>query len=247
MRTISSARRAPIAKPAFLALSCVGAFASGAAFAADGPNPAAADDTNAQDREDVLVTGQREMAPKQVATPVNTPKSIVVLPKEVIEQTGSASLADALRTVPGITFGAAEGGNPIGDRPFIRGFDSQGSTFVDGVRDLAAQTREVFAVEEIQVVRGSDSTLGGRGGAGGSINIISKLPTDRTFVTASASYGTADYKRATIDANYKLTDTIAFRIEGMWHDQDVAGRDAIWQRRWVSRPRSPSGWAPTPA
>jgi catecholate siderophore receptor len=236
LRTTSSARRTPIAKPAFLALSCVGAFASGAAFAADGPNPAAADDTDAQDREDVLVTGQREMAPKQVATPLNTPKSIVVLPKEVIEQTGSASLADALRTVPGITFGAAEGGNPIGDRPFIRGFDSQGSTFVDGVRDLAAQTREVFAIEEIQVVRGSDSTLGGRGGAGGSINIISKLPTDRTFVTASASYGTADYKRATIDANYKLTDTIAFRIEGMWHDQDVAGRDAIWQRRWGVAP-----------
>lgn len=184
----------------------------------------------------MLVTGARERAPKQVAAPVNTPKSIVILPKEVIEQTGSASLQDALRTVPGITFGAAEGGNPIGDRPFIRGFDSQGSTYVDGVRDLAAQTREVFSVEEIQVVRGSDSTLGGRSSAGGAINIVSKLPVDRNFVTASASYGTADYKRATIDANYKLNDTIAFRIEGMWHDQDVAGRDAIWQRRWGVAP-----------
>ena len=235
MRT-TSPRRTPIAKPAFLALSCVGALATSPAFAADGPNPAAADDADAQDREDVLVTGAREKAPKQVAAPVNTPRSIVVLPKEVIEQTGSASLADALRTVPGITFGAAEGGNPIGDRPFIRGFDSQGSTYVDGVRDLAAQTREVFAVEEIQVVRGSDSTLGGRGSAGGSINIITKLPTDRNFITATASAGTADYKRATLDANYKLTDTIAVRLAGMWHDQDVAGRDAIWARRWGVAP-----------
>lgn len=236
MRTSSTARRTPIAKPAFLALSCVGAFATAPAYAADEPGPVPANDEDTQGRDDVLVTGAREKAPKQVAAPVNTPKSIVVLPKEVIEQTGSASLQDALRTVPGITFGAAEGGNPIGDRPFIRGFDSQGSTYVDGVRDLAAQTREVFAVEEIQVVRGSDSTLGGRGSAGGSINIVSKLPTDRTFVNASASFGTADYKRVTVDANYKLNDTIAFRIEGMWHDQDVAGRDAIWQRRWGLAP-----------
>lgn len=235
MRT-TTARRTPIAKPAFLALSCVGAFATSPALAGDGPNPTATDDTDAQDRADVLVTGAREKAPKQVAAPVNTPRSIVVLPKEVIEQTGSASLADALRTVPGITFGAAEGGNPIGDRPFIRGFDSQGSTYVDGVRDLAAQTREVFAVEEIQVVRGSDSTLGGRGSAGGSINIITKLPTDRNFITASASAGTADYKRITADGNYKLTDTIAVRIAGMWHDQDFAGRDAIWARRWGVAP-----------
>src|SRR3546814_13193968 len=86
--------------------------------------------------------------------------SVVVLPGEVIQQTGSATLQDALRTVPGITFGAAEGGNPIGDRPFIRGFDSQGSVYVDGVRDFASQTREVFAVDSVQIVRGSDSTLG---------------------------------------------------------------------------------------
>jgi catecholate siderophore receptor len=236
LRTTNIVRRTPIATPAFLALSCVGAFATGPAFAKDGPDPVPANDEDPQNRDDVLVTGQRERVPKQVAPLVNTPKSIVVLPREVIEQTGSASLQDALRTVPGITFGAAEGGNPIGDRPFIRGFDSQGSTYVDGVRDLAAQTREVFAVEEIQVVRGSDSTLGGRGSAGGSINIVSRLPTDHNFVNATASYGTADYKRATLDANYRLSDTIAFRVEGMWHDQDVAGRDAIWQRRWGIAP-----------
>ncbi len=56
---------------------------------------------------------------KQVAPLVDTPRSIVAVPKEVIEQTGSASLADALRTVSGIPFGAAEGGTPIGDQPFI--------------------------------------------------------------------------------------------------------------------------------
>ena len=238
-------RSTAAATPAFLALSCVGFIASAPAFASDTPSPVPAndplhsDDPQSQSRDVILVNGQRvrgPIDPKATAPLVNTPKSIVVLPREVIEQTGSASLADALRTVPGITFGAAEGGNPIGDRPFIRGFDSQGSIFVDGVRDLSAQTREVFATESVQIVRGSDSTLGGRGSAGGTINIISKLPTVGNFVSASGSYGTDDYKRITAGANWNLTPTIGFRIDGMWHDQDVAGRDAIWQRRWGVAP-----------
>ncbi|MGI4732599.1 MAG: TonB-dependent receptor [Janthinobacterium lividum] len=234
------------AAPAFLALSCIGGFAS-AAYAdplldGDRVDPAATGDpTDDQQARpgDVVVNGareRREADPKQVAPLVNTPRSVVVLPREVIEQTGSTTLQDALRTVPGITFGAAEGGNPIGDRPFIRGFDSQGSIYVDGVRDLASQTREIFATESIQIVRGSDSTLGGRGSPGGTINIISKMPELHDFATLSASYGEADFKRVTGDVNLVVAPTVAVRLEGLWHDQDVAGRDSIYQRRWGFAP-----------
>jgi catecholate siderophore receptor len=234
-----------VAQPAFLALSCVGAFATHPALAADGPDTAPANSDNDNDaddrRRDIIVNGQRIKAaepdrPKDVAPIVDTPKSIVIIPSKVIEETGAASLQDALRTVPGITFGAAEGGNPIGDRPFIRGFDSQGSIYVDGVRDLSSQTRETFAIDSVQIVRGSDSTLGGRGSAGGTINIISKSPNAGTFGSVSASYGEADYKRITADLNVGITPTIAFRIQGLWHDQDFAGRDAIWARRWGFAP-----------
>ncbi|MGN6817394.1 MAG: TonB-dependent receptor [Sphingomonas sp.] len=235
-----------VAQPAFLALSCVGAFASHPALANGGPDTAPAnddsDDGGQAHRRDIIVNGQRIKevtdpdGPKDVAPVVDTPRSIVVIPSKVIEETGSASLQDALRTVPGITFGAAEGGNPIGDRPFIRGFDSQGSIYVDGVRDLSSQTRETFAIDSVQIVRGSDSTLGGRGSAGGTINIISKLPKEGTFGSVSASYGDADYKRITGDLNVAITPTVAFRIQGLWHDQDVAGRDAIWARRWGFAP-----------
>ncbi len=229
----------PTAGQTFLALSCIGAFATAPAYAADEPKPAAGAADPDRRTDEILVNGRRvrqEAGPKDVAPIVNTPRSVIVLPKEVIEQTGSNSLQDALRTVPGITFGAAEGGNPIGDRPFIRGFDTQGSIYVDGVRDLAAQTREVFAVESVQIVRGSDSTLGGRGSAGGTINILSKQPQLDTFGSVSASYGEADYKRVTADLNVKLSDTVAARVEGLWHDQDVAGRDAIWSKRWGVAP-----------
>jgi len=94
----------------------------------------------------------------------------------------------------------------------------------------------VFATEQVQIVRGSDSTLGGRGSAGGSINVVTKLPVAGNFVAASASAGTADYKRLTLDVNAQVADAIGFRIAAMWHDQDVAGRDAIWSRRWGFAP-----------
>jgi catecholate siderophore receptor len=225
----------------FLALAAVGFIASVPAYAADhdAPLPDKDQDRTAQDSEQIVVTGARAaelQGPKATATVQNTPRSVVILPKDVIEQTGSTTLADALRTVPGITFGAAEGGNPVGDRPFIRGFDSQGSTFVDGVRDIGAQARDTFAIEQVQVVRGSDSTLGGRGSAGGSINIITKTPQASDFVTASASVGTADYKHAALDVNRYLGHGIGVRVAAMWHDQDVAGRDAIWNRRWGVAP-----------
>ncbi|WP_434032891.1 TonB-dependent receptor plug domain-containing protein [Cupriavidus sp. a3] len=77
--------------------------------------------------ERVTVTGKRDdgykveeaQSPKFTAPLLDTPKSVTVVPTEVIRQSGSNSLQDALRTTPGITFGAGEGGNPIGDRPFI--------------------------------------------------------------------------------------------------------------------------------
>jgi catecholate siderophore receptor len=226
--------------PAFLALACVGFIASApAAMAADTDTPPPADSTDDQDHAQIVVKGQRgdeQAGPKATAPVINTPRSVVVLPAQVIEESGSSNLAEALRTVPGITFGAAEGGNPIGDRPFIRGFDSQGSTFVDGVRDPASQTREVFATDQVQIVRGSDSTLGGRGSAGGSINIISKLPVQGDFVRVTGSAGTADYKRVTLDANYNLGSNVGVRVAGLWHDQDFAGRDAIYARRWGVAP-----------
>jgi catecholate siderophore receptor len=220
----------------FLAMGCVGFIASAPANAADAGGDGAAGD--GADGPDILVTGQREhrLGAKEVAPPLDTPRSVVIVDSETIRQTGSATLADALRTVPGITFGAAEGGNPIGDRPFIRGFDGQGSIYVDGVRDLAAQTREVFAVDSVQVIRGSDSTLGGRGSAGGTINILSKLPVPGDFAAAAASFGNAGYKRVTADLNHRLGDRAAIRVQGLWHDQDVAGRDAIWQKRWGIAP-----------
>ncbi|AOY95272.1 TonB-dependent receptor [Cupriavidus sp. USMAA2-4] len=167
---------------------------------------------------------------------LDTPRSITVIPQEVIQSTASASLTDVLRTVPGIAFGAGEGGNPVGDRPFIRGYDAQASTFLDGFRDIGSQSREIFNVETVEVTKGPAGAYDGRGSAGGSINITSKAPRLENFAEGNVSLGNADYKRATADGNWKFSDHGAFRLNAMVHDQDVPGRDVANQSRWGIAP-----------
>ena len=174
--------------------------------------------------------------PKFTAPLIDTPKTVQVINEEVIRQTGSTSLTEALRTSPGITFGAGEGGNPVGDRPFIRGSDSQSSIFVDGLRDIAARSREVYNLESVEIVKGSDSAYAGRGGAGGSINLTTKRAKADNFITGDVGLGTDSYKRGTIDFNRKLNDTTGFRLNAMAHDADVPGRDGPSNKRWGIAP-----------
>ncbi|MBP9786419.1 MAG: TonB-dependent receptor plug domain-containing protein, partial [Acinetobacter sp.] len=103
---------------------------------------------------------------KFVVPLLDTPKSVSVISKQLIADTQVTTLSDALRTVPGITLGAGEGGNPNGDRPFIRGYNSESSMYVDGVRNATSQNREMFAVEQVEVTKGSASALGGAGTSG---------------------------------------------------------------------------------
>jgi catecholate siderophore receptor len=173
---------------------------------------------------------------KFTAPLVDTPKSVTVIPQELIQNSGAATLTEALRTVPGITFGAGEGGNPLGDRPFIRGYDSQGSMFVDGMRDTGATTREIFNTERVEITKGSDGAYGGRGGAGGSINLITKAPHLGTTAAASAGLGTDRYRRFTADGNWQFADHAAFRLNLMSHNNDVAGRDVVNNERWGVAP-----------
>lgn len=179
---------------------------------------------------------EKASSPKYTAPLVDTPRSVTVVPQQVLKDTGATSLQDALRTVPGITFGAGEGGNPQGDRPFIRGFDAQGDTYLDGVRDTGSQTREIFDIESIEVSKGPNSAFGGRGSAGGSLNIVSKAPQENDFLNGGFTYGSDQTRRYTLDVNRKFTDTAAFRLNLMSHEQNVAGRDAINYDRWGVAP-----------
>jgi len=184
----------------------------------------------------VDVHGQRaKREPKDptfVAPLVDTPRSVTVIPQQIIEQTAATSLQDILRTSPGITFGAGEGGQPLADRPFIRGQASGNNIFVDGIRDTGGQQREVFNLEQVEVIKGPDSVYSGRGSGGGSINLGSKSPRLQNFIHGSAGAGTDSYARGTVDANWQVSPTAAMRLNLMASQGDVAGRNAVDFDKW---------------
>lgn len=189
-----------------------------------------------QEQDATSYQTEKASSQKYTAPLVDTPRSVTVVPAQVLKDTAATSLQDALRTVPGITFGAGEGGNPQGDRPFIRGFDAQGDTYLDGVRDTGGQSREIFDIESIEVSKGPNSSFGGRGSAGGSLNLVSKTPQARDFLNGGFTYGSDQTRRYALDVNRQFLDTAAFRLNLMSHEQNVAGRDAVNYDRWGVAP-----------
>jgi catecholate siderophore receptor len=147
--------------------------------------------SQAEGLDSIDVNGRRirrePTGPEFVAPLIDTPRSVTIIPEQVIIQTAATSLEDLLRNSPGITFGAGEGGQPLADRPFIRGQSSGNNIFVDGVRDTGGQQREVFDLEQVEVIKGADSVYSGRGSGGGSINLSSKQPRLTDAVSASAA------------------------------------------------------------
>lgn len=176
-------------------------------------------------------------SPKYTAPMRDIPQTITVIPKDAIEQQGATTLRDVLNNVPGITIAAGEGGGgPAGDNLTIRGFSARNDVYVDGVRDLGPQTRDPFNLEQIEVVKGPSSVFTGRGSTGGTVNLVSKLPNLRRSVSGALTAGTANTRRATIDINQPLRDSIGFRLNAMGNDADFAGRDDVSSRRWGFAP-----------
>ncbi|MGD9544892.1 MAG: TonB-dependent receptor [Methylocystis sp.] len=163
---------------------------------------------------------------------LNTPRTITVLTKEVLDDKNAFTLRDIGRSVAGVTLGTGEGGNAFGDRFFIRGFDVRNDIFVDGVRDPGVSIRENFYTEQVEILRGPGSSFAGRGTAGGAINIVTKQATDRDFYDLKAIGGFSDHmKRVTLDVNKSISPILAVRVNALYHDSNVAGRSFITDYR----------------
>ncbi|WP_249157262.1 TonB-dependent receptor [Bradyrhizobium sp. KB893862 SZCCT0404] len=163
---------------------------------------------------------------------LNTPKTITVLSKEILDDKNATSLREIGRSTAGVTLGSGEGGNAFGDRFFIRGFDARNDVFIDGIRDPAVSIRENFFTEQLEILRGPASSYAGRGTAGGAINIVTKQATDRNFQNAETTFGTDMTKRVTIDVNQVIDPTFSVRAGGLFQDANVAGRNFVTDNRW---------------
>lgn len=184
--------------------------------------------TNVTSTAEVPYKATRSANSKLTQPLLDTPKTVQVIKKEVLREQGANSLMEALRNTPGITMQLGENGNTsAGDTFTMRGFSTQNATFVDGVRDLGAVSRDVFNLEQVEVVKGAAGSDIGRGASSGYINLISKLPTLTNEIYGTVGYGTADKSNLTADINQQLGDTSAFRLNLMRRDGDVDGRDYV--------------------
>src|ERR1700716_286780 len=159
---------------------------------------------------------------------LNTPKTVTVLSKEILEDKNATTLKQAVLSTAGVTLGTGEGGNAFGDRFFIRGFDARNDVFLDGMRDAGVSVRENFFTEQVEILRGPGSSFAGRGTTGGAINIVTKqATTDKSFYNMDTTFGTDRTKRVVLDVNQVISPTLAVRAGGLFQDAGVAGRDFI--------------------
>lgn len=224
----------------FLALSCVGAFAFAAGAhgqeATQTPRLGGMTVTDtAIDESEVKV--DKAESPKYVRPLLDTPQTITIIGNQTISKQNLLTLRDVLSTVPGITFGAGEGGGGYGDSINLRGQSANTDITVDGVRDSAQYSRtDPFNLEQIEVINGANSVFGGSGAIGGTINLVTKRPKEDDETLIQAGAGTSDYYRATIDSNMRLSDQLAVRLNAMYHENDVPGRDVDRYKRWGVAP-----------
>ncbi|HEX4411691.1 MAG TPA: TonB-dependent receptor [Xanthobacteraceae bacterium] len=170
-------------------------------------------------------------SPKFPQAIVNTPRSVTVLTKELLEDKDATSLKEVARTTAGVTIGTGEGGSAFGDRFFVRGFDVRNDVFIDGIRDPAVSIRENFFTEQIEILKGPSSTVDGRGTTGGAINIVTKQAGDKTFYNVDSQFASDATRRYTLDVNQVINPTLSFRIDGMFQNADVAERNFTTDNR----------------
>lgn len=259
MRYIQSRKHAAVRQPRHrsgVALAAAAFALPGAVLAQSAPAPTAA--ASQARAEATLPTVKVQAAapendykadvvssPKFTQPIVDTPQTITVIKKELLQQQAATSLSEALRNTPGVTMQLGENGSTqTGDSINLRGFDSSQSIFVDGIRDLGAVSRDVFNIDQVEVVKGPSGSDIGRGASSAYINLVSKqADAAGAFATGSLIGGTADRKRLVADFNTPLAALpgSAVRLNVMAQDYGVPGRDEVRQKRWGVAPTATFG------
>ncbi|MDB4883352.1 MAG: TonB-dependent siderophore receptor [Gemmatimonadetes bacterium] len=157
----------------------------------------------------------------------DTPQAATVLTNRLIADQAMQSMADVIRFIPGVTMAQGEGHR---DAPIIRGQSSTADFFVDGVRDDAQYLRDLYNVERIEALKGSNAMIFGRGGGGGVINQVRKEASLLPIGALTVEGGSFDHKRATLDLGRPLGERVAVRLNGLY-ESSGGFRDAARLRR----------------
>ena len=175
----------------------------------------------------IVVTGEEDEgynpSSASVGTRIDTPlrdipRSIQVIPRQIIEDQQADNLNEALENVPGVVPATSQRSPFV--VPVIRGFGgfTGGTDLIrrNGLRDPSgiSSAGETENIERVEVIRGPASVLYGQGSSGGRINVVTKQPLDEPFYEVSSFIGNFDTYRGTADLSGPLNDsgTVRYRL-----------------------------------
>jgi catecholate siderophore receptor len=161
----------------------------------------------------------------------DVPQAVTTVSRELIADQRMQSMADVVRYVPGVTMAQGDGNR---DAPTIRGNNSTADFFVDGVRDDAQYFRDLYNMDRVESLRGSNAMVFGRGGGGGVINRVSKEAGWAAVRDVSVEAGSWDHKRGTLDVGQGITDALALRLNGMYQSSGLFRDDYRLRRLGVT-------------
>ena len=155
------------------------------------------------------------------------PQAITVVTREQMRDQLMASIGDAVRYVPGVTLHQGENNR---DQMVMRGNASSADFFVDGVRDDVQYYRDLYNLERVEVLKGPNALIFGRGGAGGVLNRVTKVAGFAPLREVEVTGGTFGNTRLTADFNEPLSDRLAFRVNAIAQKAD-SFRDSVSLQR----------------
>lgn len=175
------------------------------------------------ERPAIVVNGQRatyhsdDADALRTGTPLlDTPQSVTTLSRQQLDDQGAESLNVALRYVSGVTLGQGEGHR---DQIVLRGQSSTADFFIDGLRDDAQYYRPLYNTERVEVLKGANALLFGRGGGGGVINRVSKAPHFAgAKASANAALGSFGAWSLAADGEAPLGETLALRLNATYEE-----------------------------
>ncbi len=176
---------------------------------------------------------ERSSTATRTDTPLrDIPQSMSVITRDQIRDQAVQSMAEAVRYVPGIGFAQGEGNR---DTAIFRGNSSTADFYVDGMRDDTQYFRDLYNIERVEALKGPNAMIFGRGGSGGVLNRVSKVPSWNNSRELGLTAGSWNDRRVTGDVDQVLSDTLALRVTGV-HDDSESYRDGYSLKRWGINP-----------
>jgi len=207
--------------PLFIAIALLSGFAIAESESTGASDQAAQDDSKLE-----WVSVRGAYFGKQVSDSVKTPtllldvpQSVSVIDAEDIAQRALFSIADVMQYTPGVSIGQGEDHR---DQITIRGQNTTADFFVDGLRDDVQYFRPLYNIERVEVLRGANALLFGRGGGGGVVNRVTKTAeTSESATSLSANVDTFSALSTSIDSNIALSEAHAFRINAVYDEVET--------------------------